>query len=62
MGARAAELYSRLEKMPDKKIPELQWLTAEDWLKDGKKADLETELAFARLERLRNSAKHDSEP
>ena len=47
MGARAAELYSRLEKMPDKKIPELQWLTAKDWLKIAKMPTWIPIMAFA---------------
>jgi hypothetical protein len=43
LGSRAAELYRRLEETPDKKIPELQWLTAEDWLKSASNAKLDTD-------------------
>jgi RNA polymerase sigma factor (sigma-70 family) len=32
LATRAAELKRRLEQMPDKKIPELQFLTEQDWL------------------------------
>jgi hypothetical protein len=39
---RVAELKRRLEQMPAKKIPELQYLDEKDWLQGAKDADLES--------------------
>jgi len=52
-----------LAKMPDKAIPEFQFLTEEDWLNAVKKADLSTEDgARQALSHLRNLAKSDFVP
>jgi len=59
LGSRAAELYSHLEKTPDKQIPELQWLTAADWIKTAQDAKLDTDAGVRQaLGRLLSSAKH----
>jgi len=41
--ARVALLKQKLEEMPDKKIPELKFLTEKDWLNAAWNADLETD-------------------
>ena len=37
---KASEIRAHLERMPDKGIPELNWLTENDWLAAAKTADL----------------------
>jgi RNA polymerase sigma factor (sigma-70 family) len=56
---RATQLKTRLEQMPDKKIPELQLLTEKDWFDAIKNAkQLETDADYRQaLHNLRNSAK-----
>jgi RNA polymerase sigma factor (sigma-70 family) len=57
LATRAAELKQRLEQMPDKKIPELQFLTEKDWL-DAAGGTLETDEDVRKaLRSLRDSAK-----
>ena len=57
---RAAELNNWLQQMPDKQIPELQWLDANDWLKAAQKANLDTDNGVRQaLSQLRDLAKHD---
>ncbi len=58
--ARASKLKQRLEQMPDKNIPELQFLTDKDWFDAVKNAkQLETDADFRQaLNNLRNSAKN----
>jgi hypothetical protein len=50
---RVALLKQKLEQMPDKKIPELKFLTEKDWLNAAWNADLETDdgvrLALSKL-------------
>src|SRR5262249_21482801 len=55
----ATRLKEQLEQMPDKKIPELQLLTQQDWFDAIKNAkQLETDADFRQaLHNLRNSAK-----
>ncbi len=56
---RATQLKAQLERMPDKKIPELQFLTEKDWfdaVKNGKQLESEDDYRQA-LHSLRNSAK-----
>ncbi len=56
--ARAAELNQHLEQMPDKKIPELQLLGADDWLRAAKEAKFDTDAGIRKaLGRLRSIAK-----
>jgi hypothetical protein len=56
--ARAAKLKGLLEQMPDKKIPELQFLTVSDWLAVAKDAQLETDEQIRKaLGELRLAAK-----
>jgi hypothetical protein len=56
---RAGELNWHLQRMPEKKIPELQLLTENDWLSVAKEVSLQSE-ADVRLAlcELRNVAKH----
>jgi RNA polymerase sigma factor (sigma-70 family) len=56
---RAIQLKAQLERMPDKKIPELQLLTEKDWFDAVKNAgQLETDAEYRQaLHNLRNSAK-----
>jgi RNA polymerase sigma factor (sigma-70 family) len=55
---RAGELNQHLESMPDKKIPELQFLTESDWLSVAKDASFATEPDVRQaLSKLRNVAK-----
>src|SRR5204862_4048111 len=58
MMARALDLHQHLEQMPDKKIPELQLLTENDWLSAAKEAkfDADTDIRKA-LSNLRKLAK-----
>jgi RNA polymerase sigma factor (sigma-70 family) len=56
---RAGELNQHLQRMPDKKIPELQFLTESDWLAVAKDASLQSEADVRKaLSELRNVAKH----
>jgi RNA polymerase sigma factor (sigma-70 family) len=56
---RAGELNQHLQRMPDKKIPELQLLTESDWLSVAKDATLQSEADVRKaLSELRNVAKH----
>jgi hypothetical protein len=61
LAARATQLKQRLEQMPDKKIPELQFLSQKDWLDAvSNLKQLETDDDFRRaLSNLRSSAKSD---
>ena len=53
-----ANLRQRLEQMPDKKIPELQFLTARDWLDAAKDLKIDSEMDVRRaLSELRRMAK-----
>jgi RNA polymerase sigma factor (sigma-70 family) len=58
---RATQLKQRLEQMPDKKIPELQFLTEKDWFDAVKNtSQLETDEDFRNaLGQLRGNAKSD---
>jgi hypothetical protein len=53
------QLKQRLEQMPGEKIPELEYLTAQDWLRDaGFSGDLKTDDDFDRVfSQLRSNAK-----
>jgi len=45
--------------MPERRIPELQWLTLTDWLDAAKDADLESDAGVRKaLSRLRRLAKN----
>jgi RNA polymerase sigma factor (sigma-70 family) len=56
---RAGELNGHLQRMPDKKIPELQLLTENDWLSVAKEVSLQSEADVRQaLSELRNVAKH----
>jgi RNA polymerase sigma factor (sigma-70 family) len=58
LGARAAELNRYLERMPDKKIPELQVLAESDWLNAAVDAKLDTDANIRKsLGKLRSLAK-----
>ena len=55
---RAAELNQHLEQMPDKRIPELQWLNESDWLNAAQDASFDTDVNIRRaLSGLRSRAK-----
>ena len=55
---RATELNQHLERMPDKKIPELQLLTESDWLLAAKDAKFDAEVDVRKaLSHLRSLAK-----
>jgi hypothetical protein len=57
--ARAARLNELLARMPEKRIPELQWLSLTDWLDAVKDADLESDIGVRKaLSRLRRLAKN----
>lgn len=57
LAARAALLKQRLEQMPDKKIPELQFLTGKDWL-HAVSSPLDTDQDVRKaLRNLRDTAK-----
>lgn len=59
MTQRASELNGHLQRMPEKKIPELQLLTENDWLSVAKEVSLQSEPEVRQaLSRLRNTAKH----
>ncbi len=59
LSARAAELNQQLERMPDKRIPELQFLTESDWLAVAKDATLQTDAEVRQaLSKLRSLAKN----
>lgn len=56
---RAGELNGHLQRMPEKKIPELQLLTENDWLAVAKDVSLQSEPEVRQaLSKLRNTAKH----
>jgi RNA polymerase sigma factor (sigma-70 family) len=56
--ARAVELNQRLEQMPDKKIPELQFLAEDDWLRAAQDAKFDTDADVRKaLRKLRGLAK-----
>jgi hypothetical protein len=56
--AKAVELSQRLEQMPDKKIPELQFLTENDWLRAVQDARFDTDAGVRKaLSKLRSLAK-----
>jgi myosin heavy subunit len=56
---RAGELNGHLQRMPEKKIPELQLLTENDWLSVAKEVSLQSEADVRQaLSELRNVAKH----
>ena len=58
--ARAKELKEHLERMPDKQIPELQFLSANDWSNAAKDAKFDTDANVRKaLSRLRSIAKHN---
>ncbi len=55
---RAGELNQLLQRMPDKKIPELQFLTESDWLTVAKDASLQSDTDVRQaLSKLRNLGK-----
>jgi RNA polymerase sigma factor (sigma-70 family) len=59
MTQRAGELNGHLQRMPEKKIPELQLLTENDWLSVAKEVSLQSEADVRQsLSKLRNTAKH----
>jgi RNA polymerase sigma factor (sigma-70 family) len=56
--SRAVELNQHLQQMPDKKIPELQLLDANDWLTAVKEAKFDTDTDIRKaLQKLRSIAK-----
>jgi hypothetical protein len=56
--AKAAALNQQLERMPDKRIPELQFLAESDWLTATKDASFQTETDIRQaLSKLRSLAK-----
>jgi outer membrane murein-binding lipoprotein Lpp len=56
---KAEELNQRLEQMPEKKIPEIHFLSAEDWLNVAKDAKFDTETDLRKsFSRLRGDAKN----
>ena len=58
---RANQLKQQLDQMPDKKIPELQFATDQDWLDATKNADLNTDEGVRKaLRDLRRKAKGTS--
>jgi RNA polymerase sigma factor (sigma-70 family) len=59
MTQRAGELNGHLQRMPEKRIPELQLLTENDWLSVAKGVSLQSEADVRQaLHELRNTAKH----
>jgi len=59
MTQRAGELNAHLQRMPEKRIPELQLLTENDWLSVAKDVSLQSEPEVRQaLSKLRNTAKH----
>src|SRR5437588_6923198 len=58
LSAKAVELNQHLEQMPEKKIPELHFLTEHDWLNAASSANFQTDADVRKaLRRLRNVAK-----
>ena len=58
LATKAQVLKQLSEKMPEKSIPELQYLAAQQWLDSAKLADLETDAGVAKaLSELRHDAK-----
>ncbi len=58
LAVRAGELNQYLEGMPDKKIPELHFLSESDWLTVAKDANLQTDAGIRQaLSKLRSLAK-----
>jgi hypothetical protein len=58
LASRAAELNQHLQQMPDKQIPELQLLDANDWLAAAKDAKFDTDADTRKaLQKLRSVAK-----
>src|SRR6185436_1526983 len=56
--AKAAEIAQHLERMPDKKIPELKLLVDEDWLSTVRTAKFDTDADIRKaLSTLRSLAK-----
>lgn len=61
--SRVARLKKLIEQMPDKSIPELEFLTDQDWLNVAINADLNTEAGTREaLSQLRKSAKMNFAP
>ena len=60
LAARAIQLKQRLEQMPDKRIPEFQFLAEKDWLDAVKNGDLDTDADYRKaFSELRSIAKRD---
>jgi len=60
LAARATQLKQILQQMPDKKIPEFQFLSEQDWLDAVKNGNLDTEADYRNaLSQLRSIAKQD---
>ena len=60
LAARATQLKQILQQMPDKKIPELQFLSEQDCLDAVKNSNLDTEAGYRKaLSQLRGIAKQD---
>jgi RNA polymerase sigma factor (sigma-70 family) len=58
--ARITSLKQKLDQMPDKRIPELAFITDEDWAAAARDANLDTDDGVRQaLERLRNAAKNN---
>jgi len=59
LSAKAAKLNQQFERMPEKKIPELHFLTEDDWLSAARRAKLDTETDVRKaLSNLRSLAKN----
>jgi RNA polymerase sigma factor (sigma-70 family) len=59
LAAKVAFLKQKLEQMPDKKIPELQFATERDWANAARDADLDTEDGVRQaLSKLREEAEN----
>jgi hypothetical protein len=59
LAAKVAQLKQKLEQMPDKKIPELQFLSEKDWADAVRDADLSTEDGIRQaLSKLREEAEN----
>jgi RNA polymerase sigma factor (sigma-70 family) len=57
---RAGELNQHLQRMPDKKIPELRYLTESDWLTVARDASFQSDAEISRaLSQLRSLAKNN---
>ena len=60
LAARAIQLKQLLEQMPDKRIPEFQFLAEKDWLDAVKNGDLDTDADYRKaFSELRSIAKRD---